>query len=75
MEKKKTVQGYILSAIDMEERFSRGVYLDYMARQNWPEDVDKDTFQKIQSLLKILISDTTRHKNILVSLKKKIAQL
>ena len=71
----KRVNGYILSAIDMEEGFSKGVYLDYTARKNWPADVDIETFEKIQSLLKILIDDTARHKNILAELKKKLAQL
>ena len=75
MKKKKIVEGYILSAIDMEERFAQGVYLDYTVSKNWPVDVDRDTFEEIQSLLKILIADTTRHKNILSGLKKKLAQL
>ena len=75
MEKKEIVKGYILSAIDMEERFAQGVYLDYTASKNWPVDVDKETYVKIQSLLKILIDDTVRHKNILSELKKKLAQL
>ena len=71
----KRVGGYILSALDMEESFANGVYVDYMDRKNWPVDVDRETFEKIQSLLKILIADTARHKNILSKLKKKIAQL
>ena len=75
MEKKKIVEGYILSAIDMEERFAQGVYLDYTVSKNWPVDVDRDTFEEIQSLLKILIADTTRHRNILSGLKEKLAQL
>ena len=71
----KRLGGYILSAIDMEENFANGVYLDYTTRKNWPVDVDRETFEKIQSLLKILIDDTARHKNILSELKKKLAQL
>ena len=71
----KRIGGYILSAIDIEESFAKGVYLDYMVRKNWPVDVDRETFEKIQSLLKILIDDTARHKNILTELKKKLAQL
>ena len=30
----KQIGGYILSAIDMEENFAKGVYLDYTAREN-----------------------------------------
>lgn len=71
----KRIGDYILSAIDMEEKFSNGVYLDYTAGKDWPIDVDRETFEKIQSLLNILIEDTTRHKNILSELKKKHAQL
>ena len=75
MEQKKIVEGYLLSAIDMEERFAQGVYLDYTAGKNWPVDVNKDTFEEIQFLLKILIADTEKHKNKLSELKKKLAQL
>lgn len=71
----KRIGAYILSAIDMEERFASGVYLDYTAKKNWPDDVNRDTYEKIQSLLNILIDDTTRHKNIFVELRKKLAQL
>ena len=70
----KRIGGYILSAIDMEERFASGVYLDYTDKKNWPADVNKDTYEKIQSLLNILIDDTTRHKNVFVELKKKLAR-
>ncbi len=71
----KRIRGYILSAIDMEESFANGVYVDYMDRKNWPADIDSKTFEKIRSLLKLLINDTMRHKKILSELKKKIAQL
>ena len=71
----KRVGGYILSSIDMEESIANGVYADYTDRKNWPADVDKETFEKIQSLLKILIADTARHKKMFSELKKKIAQL
>jgi len=71
----KRVRGYVLSAIDMEESFAKGVYLDYTVRKNWPVNVDRETFEKIQSLLKILMDDSARHKNILAELKKKLTQL
>jgi hypothetical protein len=71
----KRIGDYIISAIDMEESFANGVYRDYTARKNWPGDLDSETFMKIQSLLKILINDTEKHKNILTQLKKKIVQL
>ena len=73
MESREIVQGYVLSAIDMEERFARGVYIDYMDRKNWPVDVDSETFEKILVLLKILVDDTARHKEILGKLKKRLA--
>ena len=72
---KKLIGGYILSAIDMEENFSKGVYLDYTVRKNWPADIDTETFNKIQLLLKKLIADTARHKKIFSKLKNKLAQL
>ena len=71
----KRIGDYIISAIDMEETFANGVYRDYTDRKNWPGDLDSETFMKIQSLLKILIDDTEKHKNILTRLKKKFVQL
>ena len=42
-EEKKRVAGYILSAIDMEERFAQGVYLDYIDNMMRPTGGRQDT--------------------------------
>lgn len=70
----KQIGTCLLSAIDMEEAIANGVYLDYTARKNWPDDIDQKTYGKIQSLLKILITDTARHSKIFSELKEKLTQ-
>ena len=32
----KTVQGLLLSALDMEDEIAHSIYRDYMNRENWP---------------------------------------
>ena len=75
MENKKIVESYVLSAMDIEENFAHGVYLDYMARKNWPAGIDGETFKEILFLLQILINDTERHKKTLLEMKKKLSRL
>ena len=71
----RRIGGYLLSAMDMEESLATGVYLDYMARENWPADADEDTYEEIKSLLKILTDDSTRHGKIFFELKDKLSKL
>ena len=74
MNKSKKIDGYILSAIDMEEDFAERVYADYMERTNWPANINQRTYLKIQSLLTTLINDSARHKQILLDLKKRLSE-
>ena len=65
------MKGYISSAIDMEEGFTRSVYHDYMEHENWPDGLNEETLEKVRSYLQILIKDTQNHKKRFVELKKK----
>jgi hypothetical protein len=71
----KQLGSYLLSAIDMEEDIASSVYRDYTDRKNWPADIDEAAYEEIQSLLRILLNDTVRHKKIFSELKEKIADL
>ena len=70
----KQIGSYLLSAIDMEESFANGVYLDYTDRNKWPGNIDPQTYEKIQVLLNILINDTQRHSKLFSQLKEKLAR-
>lgn len=69
----KQLGSYLLSAIDMEEDIASGVYRDYTDRKKWPADIDEGAYEEIQSLLRILLNDTSRHKKIFSELKEKMA--
>jgi hypothetical protein len=71
----KQIGTFLLSAIDMEEQFANSVYSDYTKRKNWPADIDEQTYQQIQEILKMLLEDTDRHKKKFLQLKEKLARL
>ena len=70
----KTVQGLLLSAMDMVDEIAHSVYRDYMERENWPEDFKDDIFEEIRKYLTTLLNDTERHRNIVRNLQSKLGQ-
>lgn len=70
----KTVQGLLLSALDMEDEIAHSIYRDYMDRENWPADLKDDIFKEIRKYLTTLLDDTERHRNIIRNLQSKPGQ-
>ena len=70
----KTVQGLLLSALDMEDEIAHSVYRDYLDRENWPADLKDDIFEEIQKYLTTLLDDTEQHRNIVRNLQSKLGQ-
>ncbi|MCP4607260.1 MAG: hypothetical protein GY845_00905 [Planctomycetes bacterium] len=70
----KTVQGLLLSALDMEDEIAHSVYRDYLDRENWPVDLKDDVFEEIQKYLTTLLDDTERHRNMVRKLQSKLGQ-
>ena len=70
----KTVQGLLLSALDMEDEIAHSVYRDYLDRENWPADLKDDVFEEIQKYLTTLLDDTERHRNMVKNLQSKLGQ-
>ena len=64
----KTLAGVLVSALNMEDEISNGVYRDYLNPKNWPPNLTPDAFKAIREYLTILIEDTKRHKKILAAL-------
>jgi hypothetical protein len=71
-EQPKTIGGLLLSALEMEDAIAGGVYEEYMLRSNWPARLKDETFEGVQMLLKILIDDTRRHRNMITDIKSRI---
>ena len=65
-----TVGGVLMSALNMEDEISSGVYQDYLKLENWPAELDKDVFLQIRKRLTVLIQGTQKHKKILQALSK-----
>ena len=67
-----TVQGLLVSALDMEDEIAHSVQCDYLDRNNWPEQLKDKTFQQIHIYLTTLLEDTQRHRKIVKSLQAKL---
>ena len=57
----KTVAGYLVSALDMEEQIANGVYGDYLDPKSWPAGLSAESLEKIKAYLTTLIEDTEKH--------------
>ena len=73
-EEPTTVQGLLLSALDMEDEIAHSVYQDYLERKNWPADLKDEIFEEIQKYLTTLLEETDRHRNIIKQLQSKPGQ-
>jgi hypothetical protein len=69
-DKHETIGGVLVSALDMEDQISSGVYEEYLNRQHWPGQLDDATLVEIKQRLAVLIEDTKKHKKILQALVK-----
>jgi hypothetical protein len=72
--KHKMISGILVSALDMEDEIAHSVYLDYMDRNNWPAELEDETFEEIREYLTTLLDDTQRHRNIIKHLQSKLDQ-
>ena len=68
--RRKTLGGYLASALNMEDAISNGIYLDYLNPKNWPEGIAPEVFEKIRTRLTVLIEDTKKHRRIIAGLLK-----
>lgn len=67
-----TVEGLLVSALDMEDEIAHSVYTDYMDRRNWPAGMKEKTLDQIRRYLTILLEDTRMHRRIVKSLQAKL---
>lgn len=70
----KTIQGLLLSALDMEDEIAHSVYREYMERENWPDNLKDEVFEEIRKYLATLLNETEQHRNIIKQLQSKLGQ-
>jgi hypothetical protein len=70
----KTLQGLLLSALDMEDEIAHSVYRDFMQREKWPADLKDEIFEDIRKYLNILLQDTQKHRKIITHLQSRLEQ-
>ena len=68
----KTISGFLMSALNMEDDIAHSVYRDYTDRKNWPAELKDETFEKILMNLTILLDETKKHRNIIKHLQSKL---
>jgi hypothetical protein len=66
----KILANYLVSALDIEDEISNGIYLDYLNPKNWPGTISPEVFRKIATRLTVLIDDTKKHRKIIEALIK-----
>jgi hypothetical protein len=69
-----TVQGMLVSALDMEDEIAHSIYRNYMERENWPSELKDDVFEQIWNYLNTLLDDTKRHRTVIKNLKSRLGQ-
>lgn len=72
-ENKKIANGYLASALDIEDRMSLEVYGEFLDQKAWPADLDKKVFENIKQLLGVVIEETEMHKKAFLELQKKLS--
>ncbi|MFA5744833.1 MAG: hypothetical protein WC887_01325 [Candidatus Paceibacterota bacterium] len=70
--KEAMIGNYLVSALDMEDQMSIGVYGEYTQKSAWPDTLSDEAFENIQKLLKIVIEETEGHKRAFSELQKKL---
>ena len=66
--KHEMIGGVLATALNMEDDISGGVYLAYLERSYWPDQLDDEVFAEIAKRINVLIEGTAKHKRILESL-------
>jgi len=72
--KPKILAGFLASSLDMEDEISNSVYKDYMDTKNWPKNLNPEAFQNIRQYLDVLIEDTRKHRETILSLIEQYGQ-
>ena len=66
----KRLAAYLSTGIDMEDRCTGTTYKDYVQRERWPANMPEEAFNEVREHLTILLEDSNRHKEMILTLKR-----
>ena len=70
----KRLGDYLATGLDMEDKCISITYANYLQRARWPEHLPEDDFNNIKEYLTILIEDSDKHKQMILTLKRMLKE-
>ena len=70
----KRLADYLATGLDMEDKCIGTTYKDYLQRDKWPADLSEDDFNNIRECLTIMIEDSNKHKEMILTLKRMLKE-
>ena len=66
----KRLVDYLATGLDMEDKCICTTYKNYLQRQRWPANLREEDFNNIREYLIILLEDSNKHKEMILTLKR-----
>jgi hypothetical protein len=66
----KRLAALLDTGLDMEDRCADTTYKDYLERERWPGHLRDDDFNEVRECLTILLEDSNKHKEMILTLKR-----
>ena len=66
----KRLVDYLATGLDMEDKCISTTYKNYLQRQRWPANLREEDFNNIREYLIILLEDSNKHKEIILTIKR-----
>ena len=70
----KRLADYLATGLDMEDKCIGTTYENYLQRDRWPADLSGDDFNSIREYLTIMIEDSNKHKEMILTLKRMLKE-
>ena len=70
----KRLADYLATGLDMEDKCIGTTYKDYLQRDKWPADLPEGDFDNIREYLTIMIEDSNKHKEMILTLKRMLKE-
>ena len=70
----KRLADYLATGLDMEDKCISTTYKNYLQRERWPGHLLEDDFNNIREYLTIMIEDSDKHKEMILTLKRMLKE-
>jgi hypothetical protein len=70
----KRLSDYIATGLDMEDKCIGTTYKNYLQRDKWPAHLPEDDFKNIRECLTIMIEESNKHKEMILTLKRMLKE-